>query len=361
MTERIKWWLWRKFRDAETRTHELNYLFWECTTRCNLACRHCGSDCKLAGSANDMPLEDFLAALDTIPRKDIPKEFTVVLTGGEPLMRPDIELIGKSIRERGMGWGIVSNGWFYSEKMHSRLMGAGMGALTISLDGLESEHDWMRGVPGSYSRTLSAISVAAAEPRLNFDVVTCVNCRNLAQLEQMYTLLEGLGVKQWRLFTIIPIGRAANDPDMRLDGKQLRTLMDFIAAKRSLSRHQSGGRQRMTVTFSCEGYLGKYETKVRQVPFFCHAGVNIASVLIDGRINACPNIDRDAFSQGSIYTDNFYEVWNTRFVQFRHRDWARRSKCSDCPVFANCQGGGMHNWHGDCAGPLDCHWQKTIE
>ena len=355
MTSRLKWWLWRLFRANETKVHELNYLFWECTTRCNLHCRHCGSDCKIASRDADMPLEDFLKAIDTIPRKYVPREFTVVLTGGEPLLRPDIEEIGRAIRSRGMGWSMVSNGFFYDREMHSRLMGAGMGALTISLDGLEEEHEWMRGRKGSYARTIEAIRIAAAESRINFDVVTCVNKRNLGQLEAIYELLSGMGLKQWRLFTVIPIGRAAQDPDMQLDGPEFRQLMDFIKHHRETAAPGS-----LVVTFSCEGYLGKYETEVRQVPYMCHAGVNIASVLIDGRICACPNIDRDRFSQGSIYEDNLFEVWNTRFKEFRDRSWARKGQCKDCPVFDRCLGNGMHNWHGSCDEVLTCHYKKTL-
>ena len=353
MTGRIPAWLWRLFRANETRVHELNYLFWECTTRCNLHCRHCGSDCKLAGSHQDMPLEDFLRALDTIPHKEVPREFTVVLTGGEPLLRPDIEEIGKAIRRRGMGWSMVSNGYFYDRPMHARLMGAGMGALTISLDGLEQEHEWMRGMKGCYGRTLEAIAIAAAEPRINFDVVTCVNQRTIGQLEEIHSLLEGLGVKQWRLFTIIPIGRAARDPQMQLTDEQFVALMEFIKSKRQDKTAP------MTVTFSCEGYLGRYEREVRPVPFFCHAGVNIASVLIDGSICACPNIDRERFSQGNIGRDSLWDVWNRRFKDFRDKRWARTGSCKDCPVFANCEGGGMHNWHGPCDEPLTCHYRKT--
>ena len=105
-------------RDNEVRVHELNYLFWECTTRCNFHCRHCGSDCGIAERGKDMPLEDFLAAVDTIPKERIPKNFTVVLTGGEPLLRPDILEIGKELRSRGLQWGIVSNGWLYDDEMH---------------------------------------------------------------------------------------------------------------------------------------------------------------------------------------------------------------------------------------------------
>ena len=346
--------LHRAFRANETAVHELNYLFWECTTRCNLHCRHCGSDCFAASRDVDMPLEDFLRAFDTIPAAGRAHPFTVILTGGEPLLRPDIADIGKALRGRGVGWSIVSNGWFYDEAMHRKLMSAGLGALTISLDGLEAAHDWMRGRAGSYARAERAIALAAVEPRLAFDVVTCVNKRNFKELDALHDRLEALGVKQWRIFTIIPIGRAAEDPEMHLSDAEFTALMDFIAAK----RHPRPDRGSMKVTFSCEGYLGRYENKVRDVPYFCHAGINIASVLIDGRICACPNIDRDAFSQGNIYEDSLYEVWEKRFQPFRDRSWTRRGRCAGCKVWRDCLGNGMHNWHGDCAEVLNCHFSK---
>ncbi|MBO4605601.1 MAG: TIGR04133 family radical SAM/SPASM protein [Bacteroidales bacterium] len=340
--------LFRALRDNEIRKHELSYLFWECTTRCNLSCRHCGSDCTVVSREKDMPLEDFLAAVDTIPQAQKPR--IVVLTGGEPLLRPDIEQVGQALRQRGIQWGMVSNGWFYDEQMHGRLMAAGLGALTVSLDGLQESHDWMRGRPGSFQRALRVISVMSADPRLTSDVVTCVNRRNLAELPEIWAMLEAMGVRQWRLFTIIPIGRAAKDPDMRLESGELKKLMDFIAEK----RREKGP---MKVTFSCEAFVGPYEEKVRDYRFFCHAGINIASILIDGRICACPNIDRDAFSQGSIYTDNFWEVWQTRFLPFRDREWARRDgQCAGCKHWRDCLGGGMHNWHDGRL--LECHFAK---
>ena len=344
--------LFRLFRANETRVHELNYLFWECTTRCNLHCRHCGSDCKDCSGEKDMPFEDFLQALDTIPAAERAPHFTVVLTGGEPLLRADLPEIGKTLRKRGVGWSMVSNGWLYDEAMHRRLMAAGMGALTISLDGLEEDHDWMRGRNGSYERAQNAIAIAARQPRLNFDVVTCVNQRNLPYLQEIHYTLANLGVKQWRIFTIIPIGRALDHPELHLTDAQFVSLMDFIAEKRKTSLTP------MNVTFSCEGYLGSYECKVRQTPYFCHAGINIASVLIDGTICACPNIDRKRFAQGNIYSDNLWEVWQTRFEPFRNREWARQGICKDCKAFKNCLGNGMHNWHGDGNSPINCHYGK---
>ncbi len=346
--------LFRALRDNEIRVHELNYLFWECTTRCNFRCRHCGSDCGIAEREKDMPLTDFLTALDTIPQKERAKNFNVVLTGGEPLLRPDILEIGCELRKRGLLWSLVSNGWLYDDAMHLKLVEAGLGAVTVSLDGLEASHEWMRGIHGSYSRALRAISAFARDPRVNGDVVTCVNKRNIGELPEMYGLLKVTGLKQWRLFTVIPIGRAASDPDMKLSDAEFRTLMEFIRQKR-----EEGGK--MNVTFSCEGYVGRYEEKVRDGRFFCHAGVNIASVLIDGRICACPNIDRDRFSQGNIHEDSLWQVWNERFQPFRDRSWARTGRCEKCQQWRDCLGGGMHNWHGPGPDNLQCHYAKTAE
>lgn len=351
----IESWLHRRFRKLETDVHELNYLFWECTLRCNLHCIHCGSDCTLDSGHQDMPMEDFLHAFDTIPKEELQHRFTVVLTGGEPLMRKDICQIGMELRKRKVGWGMVSNGQLYTQEMHQRLMAAGMGALTISLDGMGEDHDWMRGRTGTFNRTIEAISIAAKEQRLNFDVVTCVNQRNLPHLQEIHDLLASLGVPQWRIFTIIPIGRAKDYPELHLTDSQYVELMEFIKHKREVKESA------MNVTYSCEGYLGKYERKVRQNPYFCHAGINIASVLIDGTISACPNIDRNAFGQGNIYKDNFYEVWQTRFEPFRNREWARRGKCKDCKAFKNCLGNGMHNWHDDCREVINCHYEKIRE
>lgn len=298
----------------------------------------------------DMPLEDFVRALDTI---DTPaNNFIVAITGGEPLLRDDLEAIGMEIRKRGMRWGMVSNGQLYDRKRHISLLNAGMGALTLSVDGLEESHDWLRNKPGSFKKIDRAIELAADSKRLNFDVVTCVNRRNLIELPSIYNYLRAKGVKAWRLFTIIPIGRAKENPELILTNGEFKEMLEFIV------EHRMKGE--MDVKFSCEGYVGAYESKVRDTPFFCRAGINIGSILIDGSISACPNIDR-SFIQGNIYKDNFHQIWKNKFTPFRDRNWTRKGMCSDCKDHADCQGNGFHNWQGDKSNPLVCHKGKLEE
>ncbi|MDD4967872.1 MAG: TIGR04133 family radical SAM/SPASM protein [Paludibacter sp.] len=343
----IKKYIYRQFKRTETDIHQLNYLFWECTTRCNLSCLHCGSDCASEPSMPDMPLTDFLYALDTIPSPS--KHFTVVLTGGEPLLRTDLEVCGREIRKRGMRWSMVTNGFLYTPEKHNALLNGGLGALTMSLDGLEKSHDWLRNTKHSFEKVDKAIELAVSSSRLNFDVVTCVNQRNINELEAIYEYLKGKNVKAWRLSTIVPIGRAANNPELKLWDFQFEELMTFIEEKRKLNE--------LDVKFSCEGYVSYYETKVRDGYFFCRAGINIGSILIDGSVSACPNIDR-SFSQGNIYRENFYEVWQNKFKPFRNRSWTKTGQCGECDEYENCQGSGMHLWHGDKKNVLECHHEK---
>ena len=347
MIQLIKQTVFRKFKQIETEVHELNYLFWECTTRCNLNCLHCGSDCAKDSKFQDMPLADFLAALDTIESK--PAHFTVVLTGGEPLLRKDIETCGREIRKRGMRWSMVSNGLLYDKEMHIKLLNAGMGALTFSLDGLQESHNWLRNNKNSFAKVDLAIDLAVCSPRLNFDVVTCVNKRNVTELPEIYKYLLNKGVKAWRLFTIVPIGRATENEDLFLTNQQFKETLDFIANMRKLNQ--------LDIKFSCEGFVGKYESKVRDSGFFCRAGINIGSILIDGSISACPNIDR-SFAQGNIYKDNFYQIWQTKFEAFRNRKWTKTGECKNCSDYKDCQGNGMHFWHGNKENVLTCHNHK---
>jgi radical SAM protein with 4Fe4S-binding SPASM domain len=151
------------------------------------------------------------------------------------------------------------------------------------------------------------------------------------------------------LFTIVPIGRAKSNPQLILTDLQFKKMLDFLSEKRKLKS--------IDVKFSCEGYVGSYESDVRDQFFFCRAGINIGSVLNDGSISACPNIDR-SFSQGNIYHDNFAEIWGTKYEAFRDRSWTKRGKCAECTEYIDCQGNGLHNWHGNKENALICHNEK---
>ncbi|MBQ5638538.1 MAG: TIGR04133 family radical SAM/SPASM protein [Alistipes sp.] len=340
--------LWRIEERRAAQEHKLQQLFWECTLRCNLHCRHCGSDCKQEATQQDMPLADFLGVLDNIAAHTDPHKVFVIITGGEPLMRPDLEACGRAIYDKGFPWGMVTNGLAMSEARFRRLLAAGMHTATVSLDGLEEDHYFMRGHNHSYERAVAAISMMAQTPDFLFDVVTCCNRRNIDRLDEVKELLIGLGVKRWRIFTVFPVGRAATDPDLQLTNEEFRRLMEYIQKTRKEGR--------IRVDYGCEGFLGRYEGEVRNRFFGCRAGISVGSVLADGSISACASIRAD-YHQGNIYQDDFWEVWQTRFEKFRNRAWMRTDQCADCSFFRYCQGSGMHLRDGE-GKLLFCHLQR---
>lgn len=326
--------------------HVLQQLFWECTLRCNLNCLHCGSDCRATSNIHDMPLGDFLSVLDDVRSVMDSSQILVVTTGGEPLVRKDICICGRSIREKGFHWGMVSNGMLLDEKMCNQLLDAGLETIAISLDGFEDAHNWLRGNSSSFSMAERAIKVLVNK-KITWDVITCVNQKNFAYLDSFKQYLIDIGVRDWRIFTISPMGRAATNDNLQLSNNQFSSLMEFIVKVRKEGK--------IHLSYGCEGFLGNYEWKVRDYPYFCQAGINVASVLADGSISGCLSI-RSQFHQGNIYKEKFTDIWNKKFQAYRDKEWKHKDECAECDMWNYCKGNGMH-LRDDNGKLLLCHYK----
>jgi radical SAM protein with 4Fe4S-binding SPASM domain len=331
-----------------------------------------------------MPAEDFLRVIDqsVTPHVD-PHKVLIIISGGEPLMRKDLAEVGAALKQRGYPWGMVTNGLALTEKRFMELLAAGLRSIAISFDGLELDHNWLRQHPLAFEGATRAIKLAAqfwgqvlrssgvqessseqaqcaTEPlnggkaspeqpkRLAWDVVTCVNQRTINQLDEMQQYLWSIGVRNWRLITIDPMGRAAENPELILTPEQHRQVLDYIREKRKQGLH---------ISYSCEGFMPDYELEVRDHLFHCAAGISIASILIDGSISACTSV-RGKYYQGNIYKDDFWDVWENRFKLYRNRQWMRKLEpCNACKLFRYCEGGGIHLRREDGSLML-CHHNK---
>lgn len=328
--------------------HPLRQLFWECTLRCNMSCLHCGSECRKEAIAGEMPLEDFLPVLDEIKANQPDTKSIVFTVGGEPLVRKDILECGRAITERGFYWGMVSNALLLDGPMMKALSQAGLRSLSVDVDGLRDDHNWLRQNEHSYDKVFNAIGHIQQAPNLSWDVITCVNSRNLGHLEELKRMLIEAGVKRWRCFTIVPMGRAKGNDELLLSDEQFKELMEFIIATRSEGL--------IKLSYACEGYLGDYECRVRDHHYACRAGLTVASVLSDGGITGCLSVRSD-YTQGNIYKESFWDVWQHRFQPFREREWMRKGICADCEAFRYCQGNGMH-LRDDNGEVMACHYNK---
>ncbi|HOV13973.1 MAG TPA: TIGR04133 family radical SAM/SPASM protein [Spirochaetota bacterium] len=339
--------LFNNYKDIQKELKELNYFFWECTLRCNLNCLHCGSDCLTDSKTKDMPLKDFLDILKMVKKEYDSKKMTIVISGGEPLMRSDLEICGREINNLEFPWGMVTNGYGMTENRYVRLLESGLRSITISLDGLKDNHNWLRNNHKSFDKALESIGYVVNTNNINYDVVTCVNQKNINELAKLKEMLIKIGVKNWRLFTIFPKGRAKENQELKLTDLQHKIMLDFIMKTRKENS--------IKLNYSCEAFLGNYEKKARDYFFFCKAGINVGSVLANGDISACPSLRGD-YIQGNIYRDNFLDVWKNRFQVMRDRSWAKCGVCENCEDFKYCEGNGLHLRDEKTKELELCHW-----
>jgi radical SAM enzyme (rSAM/lipoprotein system) len=339
------------FQHSQRQLHDLRFLFFELTHECNLDCLHCGSDCRKGSVDTPLPAKDVVRVLTEVKAHLDPRRITITLSGGEPLCYPNVFGLGGQIAALGFPWGMVTNGYAWSRKQVCSARQAGLRSITVSLDGLAAEHDWLRNRSGAFERAVETLRLLLAEPFWQaLDVVTCVNRRNVNQLAELHDFLHELGVPAWRCFTISPIGRAADREELFLTRREFTGMLETIRALRL--------RKAMSVSYSEAGYLGpQHEEGVRDFPYFCRAGINVAGVMVNGDILACPNIDR-RFRQGNIAQDSFIEVWNHRYTAFRDRAWMKQGECGNCGEWRYCQGNSLHLWDLDRNRTRLCHYRS---
>ena len=135
-----------RHRDSLRMDPHLRWLFFELTSRCNLHCRHCGSNCSSEGKS--LTIEDMETTLKSV-RQEKPM---ICLTGGEPLLHPDFYEIAECAHSMGFSWGMTTNATLIDEETASKLRKSGMGTVSISLDGLEQAHDSLRKQKGAWRR-----------------------------------------------------------------------------------------------------------------------------------------------------------------------------------------------------------------
>lgn len=334
-----------RHREDLKKSPHLRWLFFEITDRCNLRCRHCGSNCTAEGQA--LTVEDVERTLRTLQQcADKP---VVCLTGGEPMMHPDFFEIAGLVKKMGFNWGMTTNATLIDDAAAEKLVHAGMSTVSVSLDGMEGSHDTLRQKEGAWKlalRGLRSLQKAGFKPQ----VTTVLHQDNFNDIEPLYDLLRGMGIISWRPINVEPIGRACESKDMLLTADQFNYLLSYIRDKRFDPENP------MEVTFGCSHYLGvERERMVRDHYFLCGAGILVASVRSNGDICACLDIEnRPELVQGNIRKDDFMDVWLDRFEAFRRDRTADCSKCVECPERFICGGDSTHTWDFEKNEPLLC-------
>lgn len=183
-------------------------IYWEATRACELACIHCRAEAVAQRHPLELRTGEVRRLFDQIAAFGWPRPPHLVITGGDPLQRPDLfELIAY-----GRGLGIpISVTPAGTERLTpaiiARLQTSGVSSLGLSLDGSNSSlHDAFRGEPGSFSWTVQGAKAARAAG-LPVQVNTMVTAQTVADIPAIYEVVKGLGIARWALFFLIATGR----------------------------------------------------------------------------------------------------------------------------------------------------------
>ena len=329
------------------RKPQLRHLFLELTLRCNEHCFHCGSSCGDVRS-QEMTVQDYRKLLDEVKEDFDISRMMLCITGGEPLLRKDFfEILGYA-DALGYKWGMTSNATLITPETAHRLAQCGMKTISVSIDGLEKTHDELRGLKGAYRKAMEGIQNLIDEEAFdNIQITTVINRKNISELDALFEIMKEIDIDSWRVIHLEPIGRALQRPDLMLEKDDYIRLFDFIRQKR---------KEGYPLEFGCSHYLGpEYEAEVREWYWLCNAGVYTASVMANGDIGACLDIERrEETIQGNIYRDRFSDVWRDRFEIFR-RDLSKESvTCRECSHARFCRGDARHSWDYDRMRPMVC-------
>lgn len=331
--------LWLIHREYLREKHELKYLFWECTLNCNFHCKHCGSYTGKEAITEVLGTKEIKNAFYNISENFDAKKITIAVTGGEPLLRKDIFEVMEYASSLGFKWGMVTNGFLVTEEIVKKMERAGMKTIDISIDGIGDIHDKFRNKEGAYEKAIKSVKLFAKVNFLNsLRITTTVHRGNIDMLYTMYDTFSSLGISDWRLLNVEPIGRAMDNSEILLTKKQLEKLLNFIKEKRSKSK--------IGITFGCSHFLGDdFEDKVRNNFFYCGTGINIGSILHNGDIFVCPNVPKEKhLIQGNIKNDSFSKIWNNKFAIFRNKNRMKCNECEKCSHWTYCLGGSFHSW-----------------
>ncbi|GMV41290.1 MAG: radical SAM/SPASM domain-containing protein [Myxococcales bacterium] len=335
-------------------THPLRYLFLEVTRRCNLACRYCGSSCTGRLPPDEMDVTEWVGVVEQIARDFDPRQVMIAVTGGEPLLKEGIFELFRALQRLGFRYGMVSNGQLLDATMAQDLVRSGIRSISLSLDGVPEVNDALRG-RGAAAKVVAAVGhLRDANYRGKLEIISTITRPALARLDEMRRFVASLRVPLWRVAPVMPIGRAAENPELVPTADDVRALLEYVRAARRDKLMPSP-------EFSEEGFLGnRFEGHVRPYLCQCRAGITIAGIRHDGRIGACPELPA-AFDQGHVRTDRFKTVWDERYEDLRDRSWMRKGDCDGCPQFKVCRGGSLHLYESKESPFLRCLYKQCKE
>ena len=328
--------------------HKKPVVVWNVSRRCNLHCLHCYTESKDRPYPNELSHNEAEDLIDQLADFGVP---VLLLSGGEPLYRPDTLELARYASGKGLRVVISTNGTMISREVAEDIKKAGVSYVGVSLDGLGQVHDRFRGVRGTFQKSLAAIGhcrEAGVKVGLRFTLTRY----NYHQVEDIFHLVEEQGIDRVCFYHLVYAGRARHRGRVALAPVESRRLVDLIFQKTQELYHRGLELEVLTVDNHADAphlYLRLLkEDTVRAEEVLnllqWNGGNNsgIAIGCVDERGYVHPDQFWRHYSLGNVRDRTFEEIWTDTsdplMAGLKDRKPLLEGRCSGCRFLEICNG-----------------------
>jgi AdoMet-dependent heme synthase len=311
---------------------------WEVTGACNLRCIHCHA---VSGQAdpNELTTDEGKKLIDMLAAV---REFrTLIYTGGEPLVRPDIFELLRYSQKAGLANIIATNGTLIDEEMAFKLKDHGVVCNAISIDAADRQtHDAIRNKPGAFDLALRAIE-ATKKAGILLQINTTAMEYNMPHLPELIDFADDSGAGIMLMYQLVAVGRGEKIEKATLKKSANKYLSELISEKQKTAKtiiEPVAGPQYWPYLLEKNGIRnGKLLQLAGNVFHGCAAGRGFVYVKANGDVWPCPFVEVNA---GNIREKSFQEIYADApvFQQLRQRETLLKGVCGDCNYKKICGG-----------------------
>jgi len=315
-------------------------IAWEVTRSCNLNCAHCRAASSLGPYPGELSTEKCLKLIDEIAAVSTP---VIILTGGEPLLRPDIFEIAAYGTHKGLRMVLATNGTLVTPAVARKMIQSGVKRVSISLDGKNAQsHDAFRQEKGAFDKAMAGIEILKAAG-MEFQINTTITSANLDQVKDILELAKNLGAAAHHIFLLVPTGRGKE-----LAGQAI-TAADYEETLMWFHRESLDCEIQLKATCAPHYFRIMHQNKSKSEkpakkagsPFHestrgCLGGITFCFISHVGQVQPCGYLELDC---GNVQKQGFAEIWEKSDVFRNLRDYSKyQGKCGRCEFIKVCGG-----------------------
>ncbi|MCX6681079.1 MAG: radical SAM protein [Methanothrix sp.] len=292
---------------------------WEVTAACNLSCGYCRASASFLPDPDELSTKEALSFLDSIASL----EPMLILSGGEPLLRPDIFQIARHGTALGMRVSLASNGTLLTAKVANEIAASGISRVSISLDGATPEkHDLIRG-RGSFQAAMQGIDNLCG--KVDFQINNTLTSKNESDVASIFDLAQRVGARALHFFFLVATGRG-READLISPQRQEQLLIEIDREREFRS---------LEVQVTCAPQYARIARPGKGRAGGCLAGKSFVFVSRKGDVYPCGYFP---LRVGNIREKNFIEIWENATELRALRDRVLKGKCGRCSFSGTCGG-----------------------